>query len=73
MRWTALLFLALLASCATAKVAGECAGSEELRCMTRKVCAFDRTRGCQTCACESALNPAWNEPVRPEPAWGGTR
>jgi len=71
MRWATLLLLLAAASCTTTRIAGECPDTEQLRCMTRKICSFDRTRGCQVCACESAINPAWNEPVRPEP--GGLR
>ena len=76
-RWRALSFgggLAFgiacsFAGCATTPVAGECADTVDLRCMTRKVCSPDRTRGCMRCGCEAALQPqvpTSTESLRPE-------
>jgi len=56
MRWlmVGILWVLVGLACATTKVAGECPESENLRCMTRKICDQDKQRGCMVCTCESA-------------------
>ena len=50
-----IIFALLLSSaCYTTRVAGECAESVNLKCLTKKICSEDKTRGCQVCTCEAA-------------------
>ena len=43
----------LATACRTMPVAGECPESTSLRCLSRKVCEEDHTRGCLVCTCEA--------------------
>jgi hypothetical protein len=52
-----LLVVLALAACTRTKIAGQCAESANLRCMTKKVCSWDQARGCQVCTCEAAWDP----------------
>ncbi|MBW1809290.1 MAG: hypothetical protein JRJ87_13930 [Deltaproteobacteria bacterium] len=52
------LFLVIILSfmaigCRSVPVAGECSETSNIRCMTKKVCDYDKKRGCMKCMCES--------------------
>jgi len=51
------IFLSFMATaCRTVPVAGECAETSNIRCLTKKVCDYDNKRGCMKCMCESDFN-----------------
>jgi hypothetical protein len=52
--WVILLFSVLILSCAAAPIAGECQETIRTVCMTKKICAEDKKRGCLICTCEAA-------------------
>ena len=46
-----LLLLALLPACKGAGVAGECASTSSLTCLTERKCAYDSGKNCMVCQC----------------------
>jgi hypothetical protein len=55
--WSALALTALAAlaasGCATVHSQNRCNDGVVVRCVTPVVCAYDRTRGCEVCRCDS--------------------
>jgi hypothetical protein len=50
--------MVLAAGCATPRVAGECPETAGVRCLSKRVCTYDRDRGCERCSCDAPWNPA---------------
>ena len=46
-----LLLVVILSSCKGAGVAGECAGTSSVQCLTERKCSYDSGRNCMVCQC----------------------
>ncbi len=53
------------AACKHVPLAGECAESVNLTCLTAKVCAMDSARGCMRCECGPGSYVPANQPPPP--------
>jgi hypothetical protein len=47
----AILLLLTLTSCKGAGVAGECASTSSIQCLTERKCSYDTGRNCMVCQC----------------------
>jgi len=56
----ALILVACISGCKGAGVAGECASTSSIRCLTERKCSYDATKNCMVCQCAEAMLPPQN-------------